>query len=57
MMQFPLTDLLDEQECYNYLLRTFHPEGLRCSAGHPLPPDQMPHDRRRAPIFDYRCRQ
>jgi transposase len=24
MMQFPLTDLLDERECYTYLLRTLH---------------------------------
>jgi len=24
MMRFPITDLLEEQECYNYLLRTLH---------------------------------
>jgi len=57
MMRFPLTDLLDEQECYNYLLHTLHPDGLKCpSCGTPLPPDQTPHDRSRDPIFDYRCR-
>jgi len=56
MMQFPLTDLLDEQKCYDHLLRTLHPDGLRCPDGHPLPADQATHDRHRAPIQDYRCR-
>lgn len=55
-MRFPLTELLDEQESYNYLLKTLHPDGLRCKHGHALPVDQKPHDRRRDPIFDYRCR-
>jgi transposase-like protein len=56
MMRFAITDLIDEQECYDYLQRTLHPEGLCCRHGHPLPPDQAPHDRRRAPLVDYRCR-
>lgn len=56
MIRFPLTDLLSEQECYDYLLRVLHPEGLKCPAGHPLPASQAPHDRHRDPIFDYRCR-
>jgi len=56
MIQFPITDLLDEHECYNYLLRTLHPEGLKCPCGHPVPPDQAPQDRSREPIFYYRCR-
>lgn len=55
-MRFPLTDLLDEQESYNFLLKTLHPDGLKCKHGHPLPPDQKPHDRSRAPILAYRCR-
>ena len=55
-MRFPLTDLLNEQECYTFLLHTLHPAGLRCRHGHPLPPDQKPHDRSRDPLFDYRCR-
>jgi transposase len=55
-MRFPLTELLDERESYNFLLKTLHPDGLKCKHGHPLPPDQKPHDRRRDPIFDYRCR-
>lgn len=47
---------MSEQECYDYLLRILHPDGLKCPAGHPLPPDQAPHDRHRAPILDYKCR-
>lgn len=55
-IRFSLTELLDEQESYNFLLKTLHPDGLKCKHGHPLPPDQQPHDRRRDPICDYRCR-
>ena len=56
MMQFPITDLIDEHECYTYLLRTLHPEGLKCPCGQPVASGQAPQDRSRAPIFDYRCR-
>ena len=56
MIRFPITDLLNEQECYDYLLRTLHPGGLCCRKGHALPSDQAPHDRRQAPLYDYRCR-
>lgn len=56
MIIFPIDKLLDEQRCYDFLLKVLHPEGLHCPNGHPLPPDQAPHDRHRAPIFDYRCR-
>jgi transposase-like protein len=56
MMRFPLSDLLDEQECYEYLVRTLHPQGLHCQNGHALPSGQAPHDRRRTPVVDYRCR-
>jgi transposase len=55
-MRFPLKELLDEPESYNFLLKTLHPDSLKCKHGHPLPPEQKPHDRRRAPLFDYRCR-
>ena len=54
-IRFPITDLLDEQECYNFLLKTLHPNGLECKQGHPLPANQKPHDCSRAPIVDYRC--
>ena len=56
MMQFPITDLLDEQECYNWLLEVLHPGGMCCVHGHPLPSDQAPHNCDRAPILSYRCR-
>ena len=56
MMRFPITGLLDEQECYNFLLRVLHPDGLKCPEGHPLPLNQAPHDRSRTPIMGYRCR-
>ncbi len=56
MMIFPIDELLDEQRCYDFLLKVLHPEGLHCRNGHPLPLDQAPHDRHRDPIFDYRCR-
>ncbi len=57
MMRFPVTDLLSEEECYQYLLDALHTEGLCCPNGHPLPEDQAPHDRPRAPIVKYRCRE
>ena len=56
MLHFPLDDVLDEQACYDFLMRILHPDGLCCPHGHPLPPDQAAHDRHRAPILDYRCR-
>lgn len=56
MIRFPITDLLDEQECYHWLLGILHPEGLGCPHGHPLPASQSPHMRDRAPVLDYRCR-
>ncbi len=56
MMRFSITDLLDEQECYNFLLQALHPDGLKCPEGHPLPLKQAPHDCSRTPVVDYRCR-
>lgn len=56
-MRFPIDTLLSEDECYRYLKRQLHPDGLACPNGHPLPADQAPHDRRRAPVVDYRCRE
>ena len=57
MLPFPIEDLMDEQKCYEFLKEVLHPDGLPCPAGHPLPPDQAPHDRSRAPMVNYRCRQ
>ncbi len=50
MFNFPITDLLDETECYHWLVHVLHPEGLKCRNGHALPEGQAPHDRSRAPI-------
>ncbi len=57
MIRFPISNLLSEQKCYDELLDTLHPNGLHYKNGHPLPPNQSPHDRSRAPILDYRCRE
>jgi len=57
MLIFPIHELLDEQKCYDYLLQVLSPDGLKCPQGHPLPADQQPHDKHRAPIMDYRCRE
>lgn len=57
MIGFALTPMLDEEACYNYLVEALHPTGLYCPQGHPLPPDQAPHRKVRAPVMDYRCRQ
>ncbi len=57
MLPFPIEDLMDEQKCYDYLKEVLHPDGLSCPSGHPLPPEQAPHDRSRAPIMNYRCRE
>jgi transposase-like protein len=56
MLPFPIEDLMDEQKCYDFLKDVLHPAGLSCPDGHPLPPEQAPHDRTRAPIMSYRCR-
>ena len=56
MIEFPLTDLLDEERCYQFLLNCLHPDGFCCPHGHQLPKDQSPHDRKRYPIVKYRCR-
>ena len=57
MMNFPITELLDETECYRWLLKRLHPDGLKCRHGHGLPEAQAPHDRSRTPIVDYRCQE
>jgi len=56
MFQFPLDNLMDQDACYAFLLQTLHPDRLQCPHGHPLPLNQAPHDRHRAPIVDYRTR-
>lgn len=57
MIHFALTEMLDEQACYNYLLQALHPNGLYWPQGHLLSSNKAPHRRQRAPVLDYRCRQ
>jgi transposase-like protein len=57
MIIFPIYELMGEQNCYDFLLKMLHPNGLHCPSGHPLPSDQAPHDRHRDPIFDFKCRE
>lgn len=56
MLDFPINELMDENACYDFLLKILCPDGLKCPNQHPLPIDQCPHDRSRDPVFDYRCR-
>jgi transposase-like protein len=53
-MDFPLTELMDEDACYAKLVAWLHPDGLgcpRCGARGRL----HVHRRHRAPVLDYRC--
>jgi len=54
-IDFPITDLLDPQACYDELVLLLHPEALRCPNGHPLAECYV-HKRDRAPVVDYRCK-
>jgi transposase-like protein len=54
-MDFPITDLMDEQACYDKLVAWLHPDGLvcpGCGGGDTF----SIHRRDRVPILDYRCR-
>jgi transposase-like protein len=42
---------------YEWLLKILHPQGLHCPRGHAIPARQAPHDRQRAPIVKYKCRE
>ncbi len=53
-MDFPITDLMDEDACYAKLLGWLHPDGLDCPRCHRA--DRMRvHRSHRAPVRDYRC--
>ena len=53
-MDFPITDLMDEDACYAKLVQWLHPDGLACPRCHQG--DRMAvHRRRRPPVLDYRC--
>ncbi len=53
-MDFPITELMDEQACYDWLVRILHPEGLACPRCHRTDGLKV-HRRYRAPVLDYRC--
>ena len=53
-MDFPITNLMDEDKCYAQLLELLHPGGLacpKCGKQHGL----GVHRRHRAPVLDYQC--
>ena len=53
-MDFPITDLMDEQACYDRLVGWLHPDGLACPRCHAA--DRMVvHRRGRDPVLDFRC--
>lgn len=53
-MDFPLTDLMDQDACYARLVGALHPDGLACPR---CGGDRFGvHRRHRQPIIDYRCR-
>lgn len=54
-MDFPIDSLLDEQACYEKLVRLPHPDGPRCPRGHGLDRCGV-HKRHRAPVLTYRCK-
>lgn len=53
-MDFPITDLMDEDACYAELVTWLHPDGLACPRCRRA--DRMRvHRSHRAPVRDYRC--
>ena len=53
-MDFPITELMDESACYEFLVGLLHPDGLACP--HCGDRDRLKvHRRDRAPILVYRC--
>jgi transposase len=53
-MDFPITDLMDQDACYHKLVGWLHPDGLACP--NCKTDDHLRvHRRHRAPVLDYRC--
>lgn len=53
-MDFPIVELMSEQECYDFLVGVLHPEGLACPNCHHK--DRLGiHRRHRQPVLDYQC--
>ena len=53
-MDFPITEYMDEDACYEQLVAILHPEGLACPRCRVLDGLKV-HRRHRAPVLDYRC--
>ena len=54
-MDFPITDLMDEEACYATLVAWLHPSGLACPHCH-RGDRMMIHRCHRAPVLDFRVR-
>ncbi len=53
-MDFPLADLMDQDACYQRIVKALHPDGLTCPR---CGGDRLGvHRRHRAPVLDYRRR-
>ena len=53
-MDFPITDLMDEEACSASLVAWLHPSGLACPRCH-RGDRMMIHRCHRAPVLDFRC--
>jgi transposase-like protein len=53
-MDFPITDLMDQDACYHKLVGLLHPDGLSCPNCETTDRLRV-HRRHRAPVLDYRC--
>jgi transposase-like protein len=53
-MDFPITDLMDEDACYAKLVQWLHPDGLACPRCQQADRLRV-HRSHRAPVRDYRC--
>lgn len=54
-MEFPLKQIPEDQESYDYLLLLLHQNNLQCPNGHPLK-SCFVYKRNREPVLDYRCK-
>lgn len=54
-MDFPVLELMNPDACYQFLLDTFHPDGLNCPGCRRSDALSI-HHRRHQPVLDYRCR-
>jgi transposase-like protein len=55
MMIFSVVELMDEQKCYDFLVKTLHPCGLKCPKCQCPVQDSKIHRIDRAPVLYYEC--